>query len=850
MDAYSIMWYGGDDGYDIHLMPGDSSWALKDSLYIFTSKDSGMYASQLPANQGITVSFAHFLTGNLATYGLTFVPASGLVTYSGTVKLRNFLVEARVTDQYKTLTTVIRVHLHKSITAISLTPAPLTLKKGGSGQRLTVLANFDDKTSGDITRHPRIQWKSSNPSVISFDATQSINLAPTTKDGKPILEYGAMYALATAGTASIEATLTKAAGLTGPDSSKIATATVAASGSWADPREAILVGNSPGAQNMSLLYNVIFLSDGFLLNDGPFFREYVTSLVRFLQTSPIAQPYGYLKYSINYWMVFVPSVQQGASILNPIYLKGNYWLPVPDPKRLPPPDKPWDVGNLIYAVGLPNQADKGISYGTKAIEWGSYSYFKNSYVTDVVYKQWLRYADQTMAFETDTVLGIALGDRGRASNSTSDRVPTLHPFRSKRSDLDKLFMKLTFYHAQAKGNAWVKGGQDDSFVFVVSNAPRYGGVSHPSLKLVTAGMGAGEGVKGTILQGKLNLTLTPPHPAMAKEMDWFPTVFHELTHAFGLLDEYGGASNIFPKADETTLANVANLQSKSELVDPNEKLKGENIKWRWPRMTKAGRLSQKPTRAGNEVELVLKAGHGEEFNLGDVVRLRTKGLFDKDTTTKLWIPPSKAWMKITSIERLSNQPTLLTADVVTELSGSEFDKFDKESVLYVPVTEPPNTVPASAQAATDKEYLLVHPEVTKFISANGALNAKGSNKQACVEDKGEIQGAPNFPRNLLIRFKQKLVGLFDGGAAYYCGVYHPSGECSMRALASPRRLKEEELDQETRPSVYPDPARARQFIRFLGLCPVCRYYLVDKLNVTLHGQLDRDYARKYPTKKP
>jgi hypothetical protein len=89
-----------------------------------------------------------------------------------------------------------------------------------------------------------------------------------------------------------------------------------------------------------------------------------------------------------------------------------------------------------------------------------------------------------------------------------------------------------------------------------------------------------------------------------------------------------------------------------------------------------------------------------------------------------------------------------------------------------------------------------------------------------------VQTPLNLPAGLPLdrpRFKAQLVGLWDGGDRYYCGVYHPSGACLMRALLVP----------------------GMPLVTYL-FCPVCRYFLVDRLDPTKHRVIDHDYAKRYP----
>jgi hypothetical protein len=62
-----------------------------------------------------------------------------------------------------------------------------------------------------------------------------------------------------------------------------------------------------------------------------------------------------------------------------------------------------------------------------------------------------------------------------------------------------------------------------------------------------------------------------------------------------------------------------------------------------------------------------------------------------------------------------------------------------------------------------------------------------------------------------------LIGLYEGGQRYACGVYHPAGSCKMRD------------DEDV----------------FTEFCLVCRYALVELINPRAHGLVERDHVRKF-----
>ena len=70
-----------------------------------------------------------------------------------------------------------------------------------------------------------------------------------------------------------------------------------------------------------------------------------------------------------------------------------------------------------------------------------------------------------------------------------------------------------------------------------------------------------------------------------------------------------------------------------------------------------------------------------------------------------------------------------------------------------------------------------------------------------------------------------MVGLYENGDSFDCGVYRPTGVCLMRS-------------QHYRDTRGHD--RAYQF------CPVCRYAMVDFIDPTQHGAIDADYEPRYP----
>jgi hypothetical protein len=103
--------------------------------------------------------------------------------------------------------------------------------------------------------------------------------------------------------------------------------------------------------------------------------------------------------------------------------------------------------------------------------------------------------------------------------------------------------------------------------------------------------------------------------------------------------------------------------------------------------------------------------------------------------------------------------------------------------------------------------------------------AVGPPVPVCAKDTNPVQTPLNLPAGRAPGrpvFKAQIVGLYDGGNSFHCGVYHPSGACLMRALQVPGKA-----------SIY-------------LLCPVCRYVIVDRLDPSKHGVIDKDLVERYP----
>jgi hypothetical protein len=289
------------------------------------------------------------------------------------------------------------------------------------------------------------------------------------------------------------------------------------------------------------------------------------------------------------------------------------------------------------------------------------------------------------------------------------------------------------------------------------------------------------------------------------------TVAHELAHSWLLLDEYGGGGLIGDdRAD--ALKDFANVQPRKALLTAGN-LDADKIKWRWPRVAKAGVLDAAPTddsgTGAGPFRVKLRKNHGHQFGRGDIVRLRTRPLPTATTSGRL------------RINRM-----LADGDLVelVPLPGSVLNvaAFPAGSVLLSP-----KRAADAADGAPGDDLELVHPTVRARINATrnplNALHTDPPNRPCAGTEMPTPTGATNFPLGVAPRPPRHtswIVGLHENGDTFDCDVYHPSGVCLMR--------------QQT----FGEARGANVITRAYEFCPVCRYTIADVLDPTILRDVD------------
>jgi hypothetical protein len=825
--AINRIFWNGNEGFDIHVLKGETSPSLLGLLVLGEDTSPPKFtfanAAALPADLDKITFTPNFLAvGTPPTNaGISVNTGTGAVTAPSPLQalpsLRSFVIEAAVTTKPPNPKTIgpipIRVYVHDSILDFWLTPNPLTLRRSANDQQLTVLAEFDDHSVGDITRRPGITWASADATKIKF-------ATPTS---------GKMEAKALTGPIDITATH---AGLSRK-------AKVSVVQPWSTAVAAKLIAGSAGVAKMATVPNILFLPDGFTDAEKPKFEALVKSIVNQLQSNDSFRPYDLLKGGVNFFMAFIPSPQRGTSVLYDLDLQRRaklFGAETPDPIK-PSPPTPFTLPNLIWSVGLPTPADASIGPGTARINWAfQYGPGVSLGFPDPVYAAWQLLSDHRLANERNSTFGIRNGQRPAMDNPRVFRSVDFNPLRTTPAHLVDFFKNLrlktvtgpmigTIWTAQdAVGSipapvdpklpAGLKVGQDLGRVYILLGGARDGGTQLTTA--IVSSLTNKIEVSLAEVAGSKQVNLEPFALPSTPAIEVVATVAHETSHAFSLLDEYGDhdVPLSIPAAREPELLHQGNNQPSSNFASPGADIrldpaKLDKIKWLWPRVDAAGVLDALVVPGVLTTDIKLKPGHAKQFEPLDVVRLRRRPLVDN--------PTPSVRMVVSSV----------TGDTVTVLfTAITPADFPVGSVLIRPVRGAPTAAdPLGPDLPLMAPIILSHLKTSR-LPLNRTPPAIGPPVPVCAKDTNVIQVPPNLPAGRAVgrpRFKAQIVGLYDGGNSFHCGVYHPSGACLMRALKVP----------------------GFKVLTYL-LCPVCRYVIVDRLDPTKHSVIDKDLAKRYP----
>jgi hypothetical protein len=832
--AVSEVWVGSA-GLDLHLLPGLTSPRLDHLLWLrYTDKVCRADNPQ----EGVTVMFAAAFMGAPRGFGITMSPTSGEITVDATLpsgpRPRSFLVTATASAAGgSTQSARTRIYVHDHVTALWLTPNPLTIRQGAEDARLSLLAQFDDGVIGDITNwspdatpaetartyvhesgssDPLLVWSSEDPAVISVDDTT-----------------GVLDAKAVSGSTAISVHYPPPSPVTG-----FAKAVVKCAPPWRTPVRLAKVAG-PGFQAMDTARNILLLPDGFqdTPDDRAGFERLVRGVVSRLRLRQKTRPFDLLKNNFNYFMAWVPSPNAGISVLNELDQIASAG-PI-TARSIEPPSRTrsakWTLADLIAEVGLPSPAidldnsPLGTAESGRLKDWQTIygPQVTEAQVTPELYHQWLAYNDRVLLNEQDTAFHIAISVRPQADPQDPDafdRSLTMQLRRIQEDDLDDFINALQDDTGGPLPKVWARGGRDEDLVVFLCRSNHTGGTNSsrvPSGHVLALSMNRHDVHRIVANQDGESFDIDPDPIPRQIHPDIWGTVAHELAHSWNLGDEYGGTRRL-TNDHIKALDNIANLQPRTVLLDGAGNLVSDKLKWRWPRIAKAGVLTGAPAATGGSFKLLLKPGHAFSFAIGDIVRLRT-------------------WPLLAAALSLSDRCRVVST------AGDELEVTVEPGGHLLPATFPAGSVVICPVRAPDIAPDVLGPDLELVAASTRAridethnpLNAKGDDpkNRPCVsppESEWTVQTpATNYtdqsPRPNPPLYSAWIVGAYEQGYENNCEVVRPTGICLMRQISfSPTQRT----------------SRAYQF------CPICRYAIVDLFDPSQHGKLDIDFAPRYP----
>lgn len=881
MPIEAIYWDSNKRAAEIHVLPGTTSPNLvvnylrvqrrnarQDPEYPFMSQHMADHPGDISSVSftiadasvapGASVrSFAPAITLNGSTGQVTVVAAGSLPARFP----QNFLIEVKVVSGTQpAFKELIRVHVHRSVTSIWLTPGTMKVQpfpvpppppdKMVERPRFSLRARFDDQTVGDITDWPIVAWSSKRGTTPTTHAGAAGRLTVTAAD-VPLQD------------------VTVTAQLTGMPAVAAANATLRPIAKWGPtaPIDARIVPRAgwPSTFPFALdaVPNVLFVPDGFPVGTEAQFFGFVGDLVSYLTADPINKPWDVLAKATNFWAAFIPSDQAGVTWGSEVFVSSTggstVASTVPKPER--PQDleagKKWALENLIYEVGLPTPNDRPANAARTRdqimADWDAL--FTAAYrahlptpdaMRDAVIDSWRELGTRRILDDLDTPLGVMSG----APRVDPDfELINLNPDRMDRSRMDALMSAI-------RHGDFATSGLDLSSIWTNERKRNYDLVC-----IVSAGPGREINSDGYFMISQLSnlpvdctlsgindITLTRPLIRGIADPSEKGTFIHELSHSFDLGDEYGGTNDrpLFTVDVDHANQTEGNLQSPSSLQRAGA-IHGDELKWRWPRIKWAAEIIGPITSPSADVfEAQVRWSHAFAFPVGQIVHLRFRNIdiafrdidhdgvhFPDERATLIKLPLVSVPLRLVDTFETGTPPRKNVRLRVeagaafpypaaqTVLSAGIIAAFPPGSIVYQPTP-----APAGALDAVTYPYAEVVAKNVKDLitTVHGPLGQEDNRHFPTVPDFHDMA----LPPGLSAWSQPFIVGLHEGGMGNNRGVFRPTGACAMNHHTT---------------LVEDDGGLRVVGVRF---CHVCKYILVDDIDPSRHLFIDPEYDAIYP----
>jgi hypothetical protein len=778
----------------------------------------------------------------------------------------------------------IRIHIHEERKSVVLQPNPLHLRRG-IALRLSVLAQFKNGVLGDLSYHPNVNWEPSSSLVVGPDPHSSA------ADKERAFKDGGFISVATNtgdATGTIKAVLPQNLG--GPSTAPgDGEALVRILPGWhelpklpddTDPYKAqFIVGPGIARRNQPSIRNVLFLPEGFRENEEAIFEQLADHLAYGMRALPAFRPFDVLGFNVfRLWVQPHADVQRsgvtehqeliifndgqtfrGKTVPHPTEPAGT--PPVIDSSRTKEDEIVEDVASqLVFLVGLPASGETMATLEAQKTEWNRV--YQNGHVTftdkvtlplqERAFKRWTETKQRGITIETDTLFQLATGARPRADVEPRFNLIGPHPLRYTREDLDPLLSKIYVVETNstvpiAIGNElWVShAAKDVNLVYFITRGQHSAGTNWESGKRAPAD--PAQPNKPRRKRRQMAATMTDITEPLYEEgfEKFFPVthvgpfftnilgdkirippshysvICHELAHSLSCGDEYGSQGTTAADVHKPFIDDFWNIQYAPEVggTAAGTPVQPDKIRWRWPRIDTAGVMASAlaPVAAGGtRFRVTMRNSHGDEFAKEDKVRYRPADLLIRPTPGDiLQFRQSPALFAVK--DRVAKN--VLELELLEPPPGSFNNDSAAGMILYKPRPD-----------SAGKDELIIHPAILANMASAGVLSRRAASCDPTTGSDGDIQTPrSNLPSGVQYpKLKSSIIGLYDGGANFRCGVYHATGKCIMRLLTWIRA------------------EHGGKTIDYTPFCHVCRYILVDRVNPRRHDVINNNRSFKPP----
>jgi hypothetical protein len=810
----------GYRGYDIHIVrqggqaagTNNKSASLVDLLVGFSGgvqvdlpSTNGLFFNTIPLNSGLMTLTPQ--PPQTMSYGLTVSAATGEVTVSSNepapisdLVIRNFIIEASLSP----FIAPIRVQVHTTRTEVVMSPSKMSIRSGETAG-FSLLGLFDDGIAADLTFHPGLSWQGSGPFTVDAN-TGIVTVDPTVTSGS--------------GTVTVNIPSELGGGS--------ATANVEILPGWASLDVTASFLGGPGVLQRARpdVRNVLILPEGFSATDQDqtAFLNAASKMVSTLTlTGGTFRPYDLLKERFNYYRAWIaPPTGEGgitnlmtfAKVSRPSSLKAIREVFPMKPKNTTAGIK--TLAELIYTVGVPTQKEPVDTVANYLNRWnalfapqtiGFDPSIDASHQTQIM-KQWLEQAGRVVDLDKNSLFSLAAVGRSQVAKQPAVTEIGFHPRRGSRAAINKMLMGIKALDEnnaiQTIGTLWSdSASQSSHMVIFLCRASRMGGTAFFEGDFEQAAFSTTTRSDPDLVF-RLNTSFVGLDVFDTDEMGKavVATAAHEFGHILTLADEYGGVVGSHPINSD--IDQRFNVQFETDLTTASGGIKTSAIRWKWPRVAKAAVVKTVADNGDGTFTVTVEQGQAAVFADHDAVAIRPQALVPFALpTVRLQVNGSPN----VRTDTLKVRVTSGTGVPTTNVAGF---------ILYAFTT-------GTADVDGNDIVTIIHRAVLASMATNGPLTRTGAG--VTCSPPAVLGGAsdPQIPINApaaLLRLKSALVGLYDGGDRFNCGVLHATGDCTMRA----------------------SPAA-----RVVNFCHVCRYILVDAFYPAGHKTIDADF--KYPTAK-